>query len=135
MPAKVASQHHRRRYFYKLRRLKLTYAGNLDPGALAVNLQTNSRNENDHQQQQTEDVKRGSDIYQLPVVVEGDQEHRHHANPQTDELLHPIVFGWLRIANLDGAKTHDADRQQRQQPVEIAQTSFLNYCDHGISRQ
>ena len=131
MPAEVAGQHHGSRYFDKFRWLKLPDSGNLDPSPLAVNPQANPRNENDHEQKQTEDVKRGSDIQQLPVVVEGDEEHGHHANSETDELLHPKVFSGLGIANLHSAKTHDADRQQRQQPVEITQTSFLNYCDHG----
>src|SRR6266542_1995507 len=130
MPAEVASQHHGGRYFYKLRRLKLTYSGNPDPRALAVYLQTNSRNENYHQQQKAEDVKRRGDVYQLAVVIEGNQQHRHYGNPQPDELFHPVVFGWLRITNLDRTKAHDANRHQRQQPVEVAETPFLNYCYH-----
>src|SRR5882672_1621420 len=120
MSAEVAGKHNGSSDFYKLGRLKLTDAGNLDPGALAVNPQTNSRNENRNEQQQTEDIKRRSYIQEFPIIVKGDQEHGHYADPQADELLHPKIFSWLGIANLDRAKTHDADRQQRQQPVEIA---------------
>jgi len=109
MLAEIARQHHGCRKLLRTLTVELAYSGDSDPGALAVNPQPDPRNKNYQQQQQTEDVKGGSDIYQLAVVVEGDEKHGHHGNAQPDELFHPVVSVGCALRIWTVTKTDDAN--------------------------
>ena len=99
--------------------------GTLNPGALAVDFQADAGNENDHQQQQAENIKRGSDVQQFAIIVKSDQQHGDDRNAKTDQLFDPKVFSRLRVTNLNGAKADDADGQYGEQPVKIAQQQYV----------
>ena len=123
--AEVASKHHRRSYFNKFRRLKLTDPGNFDPGAMTIDLQTDARDQHEGQQHEPKDVERWSNIQQLAIIGEGDGDHRNQRNRQADQLLDPEIFRRLGVANLQRAEADDADGKDGQQPVEISKRPFF----------
>src|SRR5256885_12032395 len=90
-----------------------------------VDPHSNSGNQNDHQQYQAEDIEKRRECNQAAVIAERNRQHEDERNRQTDQLLLPKRFSWLRIMNPPRAETDDGDRQQRDQPIEIPELTFL----------
>src|SRR5882672_12770026 len=130
MLAEILCQHQDDGNLYKFRRLELASARQFDPATLAVNFQSNARDQDNYQQHQSQDIQDGSNLNQAAIVAESNCQHRNQCNPQPDQLLLPVSFGGNGVANLPGAKADNDDRQGGDQPIKISQTSFLDNCDH-----
>src|SRR6185437_15402646 len=102
------------------------------PRALAVDLQTDTGKQNQHEQDQTEDVKSGCEVEQTAIVRERDRQHRDEPDGESDQLFDPVGFGRLRIPNLNRAEQHDTDGEQRQDPIEVTPTALVNDRDHLV---
>ena len=132
MLTEVARQHHRRGNFDEFGRLKLTQPGYAEPTPVAINLQADSGNRNQHhdQKHQSEDVECRRDVKYFTIVRESDDQHCHQRDAKANQLFDPVAFSWLRIADLDGAKADDGDCHNGQQPVEVAEGSPLDNRYH-----
>src|ERR1044072_9150155 len=127
------SQHQHHRNLDELGRLELAQgAGQFNPATLAVDLQADAGNQHYNQQDQSNDVKYRRQLNQPAVVAEGDGRHRDHGDAQTDQLLLPVGFRWLRVANFPGAEANDRDRQHGDQPIEIPECAAFYNFNHDL---
>ncbi len=129
-PAEVARQHQHRRNLHELGGLELAEAGDADPRALAVNLEPDAGNEHDDEQEEAEGVEERRDVDELTVVGEGHRQHHERRDAEADELLLPVALIRLRVIDHPRPEQGDGQRQQRQNPVEIAEFTLFQYRNH-----
>jgi hypothetical protein len=133
--SEVAREHEHRRNLHELGGLELTQTGYTYPAALAVNLQADAGYEHDDEEQEAEGVEGGRDVHQLPVVGEGDREHHDGGDAEAYQLLLPVRPVGLRVVDHPRPEQGYRQRQQRQQPVEVAEFSlFQNRYQNSSSK-